>query len=181
MDIQTSQDPVARARELGAEIVAAVDEIERTRRIPEALLGRLHASRLFRMLQVLLLCATVLFTVGARLSGQAAARPAPASMIDVAAMALTPADLEEAGLEGWSISGGRALTPGAVASGLAFERELSGSETQSLVAENGLVEGYELRLQLPGETPDLPARAPGRRGRAQGRADRLRRRQLAHR
>ena len=50
MDIQTSPDPVARARELGAEIVAAADEIERTRRISEPLLERLHASRLFRML-----------------------------------------------------------------------------------------------------------------------------------
>src|SRR3954469_20887650 len=50
MDIQTSPDPVARAGDLGAEIVAAADEIERTRRIPEALLERLHASRLFRML-----------------------------------------------------------------------------------------------------------------------------------
>src|ERR1700682_4126793 len=50
MDIQTHPDPVARARELGAEIAAAADEIERTRRIPEALLGRLHDSRLFRML-----------------------------------------------------------------------------------------------------------------------------------
>jgi len=50
MDIQTGPDPVARARELGAEIAAAANEIERTRRIPEALLGRLHDSRLFRML-----------------------------------------------------------------------------------------------------------------------------------
>jgi alkylation response protein AidB-like acyl-CoA dehydrogenase len=50
MDIQTRPDPVARARELAAEIAAAADEIERTRRIPEALLGRLHGSRLFRML-----------------------------------------------------------------------------------------------------------------------------------
>jgi indole-3-acetate monooxygenase len=50
MDIQIRPDPVARARELGAEIGAAADEIERTRRIPEALLGRLHDSRLFRML-----------------------------------------------------------------------------------------------------------------------------------
>ena len=50
MDIMTSSDPVARARELGAEISAAADEIERTRRIPGALLERLHASRLFRML-----------------------------------------------------------------------------------------------------------------------------------
>jgi alkylation response protein AidB-like acyl-CoA dehydrogenase len=48
MDI--SPDPFARTRELGAEIVAAADEIERTRRVPEALLERLHASRLFRML-----------------------------------------------------------------------------------------------------------------------------------
>jgi alkylation response protein AidB-like acyl-CoA dehydrogenase len=50
MDIQTSPDPVARARELGADIAAAADEIERTRRIPEALLERFHDSRLFRML-----------------------------------------------------------------------------------------------------------------------------------
>ncbi len=50
MDIQTRPDPVARARELGPEIAATADEIERTRRIPEALLGRLHDSRLFRML-----------------------------------------------------------------------------------------------------------------------------------
>jgi indole-3-acetate monooxygenase len=49
MDTRTSPDPVARARELGAEIVGAADEIERTRRIPEALLARLHGSRLFRM------------------------------------------------------------------------------------------------------------------------------------
>jgi alkylation response protein AidB-like acyl-CoA dehydrogenase len=50
MDIKTRPDPVARARELGEEITAAADEIERTRRIPDALLGRLHGSRLFRML-----------------------------------------------------------------------------------------------------------------------------------
>jgi alkylation response protein AidB-like acyl-CoA dehydrogenase len=50
MNVQTRPDPVARARELGDAIVAGADEIERTRRIPEPLLGRLHASRLFRML-----------------------------------------------------------------------------------------------------------------------------------
>jgi alkylation response protein AidB-like acyl-CoA dehydrogenase len=50
MDTQTRPDPVARARELGAEIEAAADEIERTRRIPSPLLERLHDSRLFRML-----------------------------------------------------------------------------------------------------------------------------------
>src|SRR5262245_1829456 len=50
MDMKSRPDPVARARALGAEIAAAADEIERTRRIPEALLGRLHEERLFRML-----------------------------------------------------------------------------------------------------------------------------------
>jgi len=50
MNVQTRPDPVACARELGVEITAAGDEIERTRRIPETLLGRLHDSRLFRML-----------------------------------------------------------------------------------------------------------------------------------
>ena len=50
MDTKTRLDPVARARELGAEIAAAADEIERTQRIPEALLERLHDSRLLRLL-----------------------------------------------------------------------------------------------------------------------------------
>src|SRR5947208_17187309 len=50
MDTRTNPDPVTRARELGAEISAAADEIERTRRIPEPLLARLHDSRLLRML-----------------------------------------------------------------------------------------------------------------------------------
>jgi alkylation response protein AidB-like acyl-CoA dehydrogenase len=50
MNIQTRPDPLARARELETDIAAAADEIERTRRFPEPLLGRLHDSRLFRML-----------------------------------------------------------------------------------------------------------------------------------
>ena len=50
MNIQTRPDPTARARELGPEIAAAADEIERTRRVHVVLLGRLHDSRLFRML-----------------------------------------------------------------------------------------------------------------------------------
>ncbi len=45
MNVQTRSDPVARARELGTEIAAAADEIERTRRIPESLLTRLHESQ----------------------------------------------------------------------------------------------------------------------------------------
>src|SRR6201989_1204406 len=49
MNIQSRIDPVARARELGPEIVAAADEVERTRRIPASLLERLHDVRLFRM------------------------------------------------------------------------------------------------------------------------------------
>jgi indole-3-acetate monooxygenase len=50
MNIQTRPDPVARARELGPDIAASADEIERSRRIPEPLLGRLYDARLFRML-----------------------------------------------------------------------------------------------------------------------------------
>jgi alkylation response protein AidB-like acyl-CoA dehydrogenase len=49
MNIQSRPDPVSRARELGVEIETAADEIERTRRIPAALLEHLHDSRLFRM------------------------------------------------------------------------------------------------------------------------------------
>jgi alkylation response protein AidB-like acyl-CoA dehydrogenase len=43
-------NPLARLRELGPAIAAAGDTIERTRRIPEPLLTRLHEARLFRML-----------------------------------------------------------------------------------------------------------------------------------
>src|SRR5215475_8212401 len=49
MDQQTRSDPVAAARKLGPSIAVAADEIERTRRIPAALLEQLHASRLLRM------------------------------------------------------------------------------------------------------------------------------------
>ena len=50
MDTRTSDDPVSRARVLGPSIDAAGDEIERTRRIPEALLTQLFEARLFRLL-----------------------------------------------------------------------------------------------------------------------------------
>src|SRR5215467_9889872 len=50
MNIQTRPDPLARAHELAAEITAAAADIERTRRIPDSLLKRLHDTRLFRML-----------------------------------------------------------------------------------------------------------------------------------
>lgn len=43
-------DPVARARALGPAIAVASDEIERTRRIPPALLSALHDAKLFRLL-----------------------------------------------------------------------------------------------------------------------------------
>jgi indole-3-acetate monooxygenase len=43
-------DPVARARDLGSEIAAAADEIERTQAIPEPLLTHIHDARLPRML-----------------------------------------------------------------------------------------------------------------------------------
>src|ERR1700734_1121865 len=43
-------DPVARARDLGTEILAAADEIERSQVIPEPLLTHIHAARLARIL-----------------------------------------------------------------------------------------------------------------------------------
>lgn len=48
--IEPATDPVQRARALGGTIAGAADEIERTRRIPPALLSELHAARLFRLL-----------------------------------------------------------------------------------------------------------------------------------
>lgn len=46
----TAIDPVLRARDLGPEIIAAADEIERSQTIPEPLLSRIHNARLARML-----------------------------------------------------------------------------------------------------------------------------------
>jgi alkylation response protein AidB-like acyl-CoA dehydrogenase len=46
----TRPDPIARARALGPAIDASADEIERTQRIPEPLLTKLHDARLCRML-----------------------------------------------------------------------------------------------------------------------------------
>ncbi len=43
-------DPLARARELADDVARSADEIERSQTFPEPLLGRLHASRLLRML-----------------------------------------------------------------------------------------------------------------------------------
>ena len=45
-----SIDPVARARDLGPEIAAAADEIERSQAIPEPLLTHIHDARLARIL-----------------------------------------------------------------------------------------------------------------------------------
>jgi hypothetical protein len=41
MDIQANPDPAARTRELGAEIIAAADEIERSRQSPFSVSMRL--------------------------------------------------------------------------------------------------------------------------------------------
>jgi indole-3-acetate monooxygenase len=50
MNALSRAEPVMRARELAPAIAASADEIERARRITEPLLGKLHKSRLFRML-----------------------------------------------------------------------------------------------------------------------------------
>jgi alkylation response protein AidB-like acyl-CoA dehydrogenase len=50
MDDQDRSSPIARARDLKAAIFAASDAIESARRLPEALVARLHESRLLRML-----------------------------------------------------------------------------------------------------------------------------------
>jgi alkylation response protein AidB-like acyl-CoA dehydrogenase len=50
MDDLRRADPLTRARDLAETIAAAADEIERLRRLPKALVDRLHEARLFRML-----------------------------------------------------------------------------------------------------------------------------------
>ncbi len=50
MDDVRCPDPLARARDLANTIAAAADEAERLRRLPPALVDRLHEARLFRML-----------------------------------------------------------------------------------------------------------------------------------
>ena len=50
MDQVAKTDPLTRARGLSSQLAAAADEIEQTRRFPEALLTQLHDARLYRML-----------------------------------------------------------------------------------------------------------------------------------
>jgi len=50
MQRPNTPDPVARARELAKAIASSADEVERTRRIADPLLGDLHRARLYRML-----------------------------------------------------------------------------------------------------------------------------------
>jgi alkylation response protein AidB-like acyl-CoA dehydrogenase len=50
MDIADHPDPLNKARTLGDAVAGAANEIERTRRIPAALVNQLHDARLFRML-----------------------------------------------------------------------------------------------------------------------------------
>jgi alkylation response protein AidB-like acyl-CoA dehydrogenase len=50
MDDARRADPLARARDLAEAIATAADETERLRRLPPALVDRLHDARLFRML-----------------------------------------------------------------------------------------------------------------------------------
>src|SRR5262245_38812488 len=50
MDRQAHPDPIEAARNVKAAIIAASDEIERTRRVPEPLMAELVRSRLLRML-----------------------------------------------------------------------------------------------------------------------------------
>ena len=49
-DVISTASPVARARALAATIAEHGDAIEGGRRLPEALVDRLHEARLFRML-----------------------------------------------------------------------------------------------------------------------------------
>lgn len=50
MNTPDRPNPLVQARTLAGDIAAAADEIERTRRIPAALLDKLHDARLYRML-----------------------------------------------------------------------------------------------------------------------------------
>jgi alkylation response protein AidB-like acyl-CoA dehydrogenase len=50
MDTSGPPNPLARAKALAGEIAEAANEVERTRRLPAALLTRLHEARLSRML-----------------------------------------------------------------------------------------------------------------------------------
>lgn len=50
MDTTGPASPLARAKALATDVTDAADEVERTRRLPAALLARLHEARLCRML-----------------------------------------------------------------------------------------------------------------------------------
>jgi hypothetical protein len=83
----------------------------------------------------------------------AAARAMDDPPLDLAALVLTPLDLEAEGLDGYGLRDGDARSPEQVAAGYAFLRGLPEDEAQELFADAGLRQAYELRLEQPTE-PD---------------------------
>lgn len=88
----------------------------------------------------------------------AAARATRDTPLDLAALALTPDDLRDEGLEGFGISDGQTLSPSSAAASVAFERDIPADDVEDGFADAGLVRAYELRLDLPG-SGDVPAQS----------------------
>jgi hypothetical protein len=85
----------------------------------------------------------------------AAARgDANAAALDLAAMVLTPLDLEDEGLAGYGVADGESRSPETVAAAYAFQRDLPEDEARDRFADAELRLAYEIRLEdraEPGE------------------------------
>ena len=108
-----------------------------------------HGRRVAQALGALLLALTLAGpgTVGTGAQGEEAP-------LDLAAMALLPADLAAEGMDGYAVDTGRTLTAGNLAAGLAAIRGESAEETEEQLVEAGLQRAYQLALDLPADSPD---------------------------
>ena len=114
-----------------------------------------HARRLPQVLGTLLML--VAFAAPAlRPAPTSAARADEAEPLDLAAMVLTPDDLEAEGLEGYGVALGGSRSPETVAATFAFPRGAADDEARALFADAGLVQAYELELARWPEAGDTP-------------------------
>src|SRR5215213_10473664 len=101
----------------------------------------------------IVLIALVLFTAGRLLPGHQV-RATEIQPLDLAAMVLTPDDLEIHGLTGYGTDYGEYLTTRDYAAGFARQQDMEFDKALEIFENMGLLRSYSVRLALPTENGD---------------------------
>jgi hypothetical protein len=93
------------------------------------------------------------------LAGGVGAAPIGRTPVDLAAMALTPADLADLGLEGYGADSGEYIVRAQMAATFAANEGIPVEEAEAIYDELGLVASYFVRLAVPGTPVDAGSEA----------------------